>query len=65
VTIPTNEPSIISATATFTLIASGGGGPVYAEGERVERVRVSATLGGATEIAYITASGREIVASSR
>jgi hypothetical protein len=65
VTIPTNAPSVISATATFTLIASEGGGPIYAEGERVERVRVSATLGGAPEVTYITASGREILALSR
>jgi hypothetical protein len=63
VTIPTNEPSVISATASFTLTASSGGGPVYAEGEEVERVRVSASLGGPTQVAYITKSGREIVAA--
>jgi hypothetical protein len=34
---------------------------VYAEGEEVERVRVSASLGGATRVAYVTKSGREIV----
>jgi hypothetical protein len=61
VTIPTNQPSIISASASFTLLASSGGGPVYAEGEEVERVRVSASFGGAVPIAYITKSGREIV----
>ena len=64
VTIPTNEPSIISASASFTLTASSGGGPVYAEGEEVERVRVSASLGGATQVAYITKSGREIVVTA-
>ena len=61
VTIPTNEPSVISASASFTLTASSGAGPVYAEGEEVERVRVSASLGGSTQVAYITKSGREIV----
>jgi hypothetical protein len=61
VTIPTNEPSSISASASFTLAASSGGGPVYAEGEEVERVRVSASLGGPMQVAYITKSGREII----
>jgi hypothetical protein len=34
---------------------------VYAEGEEVERVRMSASFGGTTHVAYITKSGREIV----
>ncbi len=62
VTIPTNEPSIISATASFTLVALGVGGPVFAEGEEVERVRVAATYGGPSTVTYLTASGREIPA---
>jgi hypothetical protein len=61
VAIPTNEPSVISASASFTLVAAHGGGPVYVEGEEVERVRVSANFGGPTQVAYITTSGREIV----
>ena len=61
VSIPTNEPSVISASASFTLVAANGGGPVYVEGEEVERVRVSASFGGPTQVAYITKSGREIV----
>jgi hypothetical protein len=65
VTIPTNEPSVISASASFTLVTANGGGPVYAEGEEVERVRVSANVGGATQVAYITKSGREIVVTGR
>jgi len=65
VTIPTNQPSVITATASFTVIAAADGGPVYAEGEVVERVVVSATLGGASRVAYITASGREIVVPGR
>jgi len=63
VTLPTNQPSIITASATFDLVASSGQGPFYAEGERVERVRIAASLGGATRVTYITASGREIAAA--
>ncbi len=61
VAIPTNEPSVISASASFTLLAADGRGPVYVQGEEVERVRVSANFGGPTQVAYITKSGREIV----
>jgi hypothetical protein len=63
VTIPTDQPSVISAVATFDRVAWGGGGPVYAEGEPIERVRVSATLGGPVRVTYITASGRELAAA--
>jgi hypothetical protein len=58
VTIPTTQPSILSATATF-LVADLGGGPVYADGELVERVRVSATATGVSRMSYITRAGRE------
>lgn len=61
VTIPTDQPSVISATASFTLTAASGGGPVFVGGEEVERVRVTASYGGASRVAYITKSGREIV----
>jgi hypothetical protein len=63
VTLPTDQPSLISASATFDLVASLGQGPVYAEGERVERVRVVASLGGPPQVTYITVSGREIPAT--
>jgi hypothetical protein len=62
-TIPTDQPSVVSASATFERVAWGGDAPVYAEGERIERVRVSASRGGPTRVTYITASGREIVAA--
>ncbi len=64
VTIPTNQPSVISASATFTLAALPGAGPLVAQGEEVELVRVVATLGGPLQIAYITKSGREVVAKT-
>lgn len=65
VTIPTNQPSVISASANFTLVVSAGQGPVFVQGEEVERVRVTATFGGLSQVAYITRSGREVVAPVR
>lgn len=66
ITVPTNQPSVITASATFTVLAAGGSGPIYADGEAVEWVRVSTTLGGGTELTYVTVSGREfIVAAAR
>jgi hypothetical protein len=59
VAIATNEPSVISATATFTLAARDGG-PVYVQGEEVDRVRVSASRSGASQVAYVTKAGREM-----
>jgi len=56
---------VISATATYTLAASVGGGPVYAEGEELERVRVVATMGGGERLEYITTSGRAMALNSR
>ena len=63
-TIPTNQPSVLSASATFTLAALPGAGPVFAQGEEVERVRVAAVLGGPSQVVYITTSGRELPAES-
>ena len=57
-----SQTNILTATATFPLVASAGEGPVYAAGEEVTHVRVAAVLGGATQVTYITRSGREIVA---
>jgi hypothetical protein len=64
ITISTNQPSVLSASATFTLAALPGAGPVFAEGEEVERVRVAAILGGPSQVVYITRSGREIASTS-
>jgi hypothetical protein len=62
--IPTNGPTVLTASCTFTL-ASLGEAPFYAGGEPVERVRVTATAGRPAEVVYLTQSGREIVASAR
>ena len=59
-TIPTGQPSVISASATFTLASLPGAGPLFVEGEQIERVRVAAVLGGPSRVVYITRSGREI-----
>jgi len=64
VTIPTNQPSVLSASATFTLASLPGAGPLYADGEEVEQVRVAAVLGGPSQVTYLTASGRELPAST-
>ncbi len=63
--IPTNQPAVLTATASFTILASAGTGPVFVQGEEVERVRVSATLGGVSRVTYVTKSGREIVLTGR
>jgi len=59
--IPTDQPSVLTASASFILLAGVGGGPVFVQGEAVERVRVTAGWGAASQVAYITKSGREIV----
>ena len=46
------------------LTAANGGGPVFVNGEEVERVRVTATSGGASSVAYVTRSGREVPVST-
>jgi hypothetical protein len=59
--ISTAYPSIITASVTYTLTAANGA-PIYAGGERVEKVRVASNLGGSSTVTYITADGREIPA---
>jgi hypothetical protein len=61
ITLPDNQPSVVMATATFALAAVGSG-PLYADGEIVDRVRVSTVGGGVSETVWITQSGRELSA---
>jgi hypothetical protein len=65
VTLPFDQPSVIGASASFSLIVAGSGGPVFVDGEEVDRVRVSATLGDDSRLIYITKSGREVLLSTR
>jgi hypothetical protein len=58
--IATDQSSVISASASFTIVASAGG-PVFVEGEEVDRVRVTASYGGPAQVAYVTKSGRAVV----
>jgi hypothetical protein len=53
-------PSTMQATVSYTVVASiGDAMSVYAQGERVEQVRLSAVLGGASMATLITVSGKE------
>ena len=63
-TIPTTQPSIVGAAVNFVFTAATGGGPVFVNGEEVERVRVTATPGGPSSVAYVTRSGREVPVST-
>jgi hypothetical protein len=56
-----SQTSILTATATFPLVASAGEGPLYADGEEVTHIRVAAVLGGGSRLTYITRSGREVI----
>jgi hypothetical protein len=60
VTVPTTQPFVVSASATFAVSALQGQGPLYADGERVERIKVVATHGSRQRVAFITRSGREV-----
>lgn len=58
VTLSTQYSNVLTAQATFTLLAS-----LYYENERIDKVRVATRLGGESEAVYITESGREIPAA--
>jgi hypothetical protein len=60
--IPPNVPTILIATATYSITALMGDIPVYAGGERVKSVKVSSQSGGKSKTTYITESGREVLA---
>lgn len=58
-TLPTG-PSVLSATTTYTIVvAMGEALSVYAQGETVEKVRLSTTMNGPTLATLITKSGKE------
>jgi hypothetical protein len=53
-------PSVLQATTTYTIVASLGDSlSRYAQGERVERIRLEAVLGGPGTVVLVTASGKE------
>lgn len=52
--------SVLSATTTYTIVvAMGEALSKYAQGERVEKVRLSTTMNGPTLVTLITVSGKE------
>jgi hypothetical protein len=52
--------SVLQASVTYTVVAAlGDAMSTFAQGERVEKVRLSATLGGASTATLITVSGKE------
>lgn len=59
VNLPTG-PSTLEATTTYTIVASLGDalGVQYAQGERVEKIEVAASLGGPSVVTLITVSGK-------
>jgi hypothetical protein len=65
VTVPTNRPSVVSASVTFALSAAADTHPVFVEGEEVSAIRVSTRHGGGSDVTYLTRSGREIAAGRR
>jgi hypothetical protein len=53
----------MSATTTYTIVASlGDAMSTYAEGERVEKIELVASLGGPSKMKLITVSGKEFPA---
>jgi hypothetical protein len=55
VTLSTDYSNVIMAEATFTVQQA-----MYYNGEKIDKVRVAATMGGKSKVVYITESGKEI-----
>jgi hypothetical protein len=51
--------SVVSASTVIDLTIAKAD-PIFMEGERVNRIEVAATFGGASELTYVTQSGRRI-----
>jgi hypothetical protein len=60
ITLLTTQTSILTATATYPLVASAGEGPLFADGEEVTHVKVAAVFGAPSTLTYLTRSGREV-----
>jgi hypothetical protein len=63
VTLPTGI-CLVSATTTVDLIIASNLKPIFIDGERVNKMKISATFGGQSEITYITESGKRIKRAS-
>jgi hypothetical protein len=61
-TLPSG-PSVLSASTTYTIVtAMGEALSIYAQGETVEKVRLTTTMNGPTLVTLITATGKEFAA---
>jgi hypothetical protein len=58
VNIPSAGMSVITAKVSITLVSSAR--PLFIEGERVNRIDIGVAWGGASEVTWITQSGRRI-----
>lgn len=63
VPLPTGGVSVIRATVTLDVLVAFGR-PTFIDGEKIDKVEVAATFGGASEVVYITSSGRRVTAAS-
>ena len=63
-TLNTNTKSTISVyTPTAFTIAASKDGPLYVQGEKVEKMRLALNADGNSTVVYITQSGKEISAN--
>lgn len=60
-TLPTGQ-SLIYATASIDLTGSNSAQlkPIFIEGERVRKIEVGANFGGASDVVYVTESGKRV-----
>lgn len=58
-TLPSSGLSVIRATVTLDVLIAFGK-PLFINGEKVEKVEVAASFGGASETVYVTSSGRRV-----
>ncbi|MBI1821016.1 MAG: hypothetical protein HY036_08880 [Nitrospirae bacterium] len=60
ISISQNLPNVLLVQATFSVALAANDFPTYAEGEKVEKIRVASSYGGVSKVTLITASGKEI-----
>jgi len=58
VNIPSAGMSVITAKVSITLVSSAQ--PLFIDGERVNRIDIGAAWGGASEVTWVTQSGRRV-----
>jgi hypothetical protein len=57
--LPNSGIAVIRATVTLDVLIALGR-PTFIDGEKVEKVEIASTFGGASEVVYITSSGRRV-----